>query len=107
MAVFDLYGSTIGDLVTLRAALEPCLRIAFEEREGGYEGGLYFVAGDEDAEHFVLKINRDPFDGEASEPAFPESRVLFYVNDTTHSEEIAMEVLGLNGLFVLLRHEDL
>ena len=76
MADFDLYGSTSDNLQNARELLEAALNIQFVAGESLYQGGDYYRCGDLRREHFVLKHNIDPIDGEQVEKKFPESKIL-------------------------------
>jgi hypothetical protein len=107
MSAYDLYGATNADLISIRELLEASLGVAFEEREGGYEGGLYFFAGNEASEHFLLKNNLDPYDDEPAESKFAQHNVLLYVNDTHRADEISSVIAKAGGALSLLRHREL
>lgn len=107
MSFYDLYGIEADSLSAAKATLENLLACSFEERDSTYHAGTYYVFGDEDREHFMLKENRDPFDDEPAELSFPNSKLLFYVNDTTRSEELQNALAGGGDAITLLRHEDL
>ncbi|MGX9565516.1 hypothetical protein [Pseudomonas sp. CFBP 5748] len=101
MAVYDLYGIKGITIIEAKLCIERSLMFSFEERDSTYQGG-YYRFGSIGVEEFVLKLNVDPFDGEAVEQKFPEYPVLLYVNMTNRSEEIG----GLlSEEFCLLRHE--
>lgn len=101
---YDLYGVVGLNLLQARARLEEILRISFEEKESSYQGGIYYLWGCSDAEHYVLKVNLDPFDEEPVEQDFPSFPVLLYINATARSSSIE-SVVKEDGLFSLLRHE--
>ncbi|KMN48417.1 hypothetical protein VL04_04600 [Chromobacterium violaceum] len=105
MAVYDLYGTSLTDINSLKASLEVALEIEFESHESDYQGP-YFQWGQTAGEHLVLKRNEDPLDGEPAEVRFPDSPILIYVNDTLRSEYFFELIKGVQH-FVLLRHEDL
>ncbi len=103
MKTYDLYSAKKSNLDFVRGQVEVALKIVLEERNSTYQGGVYYRCGDKNSEHFVLKNNLDPFDGDVAEQAFPNSSVLLYVNATEHSSELFNK---LENDFVLLRHED-
>jgi hypothetical protein len=105
MAAFDLYAVNSDNLKDAKAFVERVLSIFLESRESTYHAGEYFFFGDWAGEHFLLKQNLDPFDGEPAEQGFPESSIILYVNDTRRSMELR-DALVRDGA-VLLRHEDL
>jgi hypothetical protein len=105
MAIFDLYAINTDNLNEASVLVERALLISLEGRESTYEGGVYFRSGNKSGENFVLKRNIDPFDDEPVEQAFPEARILFYVNDTRRQAEIQDALV--RGGFVLLRSEEL
>jgi len=105
MTVFDLYTINTDDLKKASVLVERALSISLENRHSTYQGGNYFLFGNESGEHFVLKQNTDPIDNEPVEQSFPEARILLYVNDTQRQAEI-QDALVQNG-FTLLRHEEL
>jgi len=102
MAAYDLYGVKRGTIFEVRLKVEESLNVFFEERESTYQGGIYYRFGEGELEKFFLKVNVDPFDGEAVELEFSKYPVLMYVDMTTRSEEIR-RLLGVE--FCLLRHE--
>lgn len=103
MAIYDLYGFLSDDMDGIKKLLEDSLGIQFETRDGDYQGGGYFQWGKMSGEHFVLKWNIDPFDGEPAEMDFPAYQIIFYVNDAALSGGLQARVKGI----ILLRHEDL
>jgi hypothetical protein len=105
MTTFDLYAINTDDLKNASVLVERVLSISLESRESTYQGGNYFLSGNESGEHFVLKKNLDPFDDEPVEQAFPEVRILLYVNDTQRQSEIQDALV--RGGSVLLRREEL
>jgi hypothetical protein len=107
MAIYDLYGFLSDDIDGAKNLLETSLGIHFEVRESDYQGGKYLRWGNTSDEHFVLKRNADPFDGEPSEMSFPAHRILFYVNDTSRSANLQRQINQRVKNLVLLRHEDL
>jgi hypothetical protein len=104
MNTYDLYGVKNCSLTLARAQIEKLTGILLEERNSIYHGGVYYFYGDSTSEHFVLKSNVDPFDGEPVEQAFLDSPVLFYVNATNRSLDL-MDSLKIDEGFSLLRHE--
>lgn len=107
MAVYDLYGCMSDDIDGARSLLETSLGIQFESRDSDYQGGDYLQWGKTSHEHFVLKRNVDPIDGEPAEISFPMHQILFYVNDTSRSEELQKKINQEAKSFALLRHEDI
>lgn len=107
MAIYDLYGFLSDDIDEARNLLEASLGIQFEVRNSEYQGGDYYQWGKTRDEHFVLKRNVDPIDGEPAEMAFPKHRILFYVNDTSRSTALKERLSLETTNFTLLRHEDL
>jgi hypothetical protein len=107
MSVYDLYAINVKNLIEARLLIEGLLNCTLEERDSSYHGGIYYHWGDDASEHFMLKVNRDPFDDEATEEAFPDAAFLFYIHDTNRSSTLQIS-LEKGGNFVeLLRHEDL
>lgn len=105
MATYILYGSKVSP-TEAKEVLEELLRLHFEARESDYQNGEYFQAGNRTGEHFELKKNADPFDGDPVEMKFPEFPTLLYINATSRSKELT-EILGrAHCRFALLRHED-
>jgi len=104
MKTYDLYGTKCLNLALVRVQVEELAGVLLEERESTYHGGIYYLYGDNGSEHFILKNNIDPFDGEPVEQAFSDCPILFYVNATNRSLEL-MDVLKVEGGFSLLRHE--
>lgn len=104
MKTYDLYGTKHFSLALAKAQVEELTGILFEERDSAYHGGIYYLHGDSASEHFVLKNNVDPFDGEPVEQTFSDYPIIFYVNATSRSFEL-MEALQVNEGFSLLRHE--
>ena len=102
MAAYDLYGVKGLSISNAKSSVEVALKLCFEERESLYQGGIYFICGDETSESYMLKGNIDLLDEEAAEPEFSDYPVLLYVNITARSEQIAM-LLGER--FHLLKHE--
>lgn len=107
MPTYDLYGFLSDDINGAKNLLETSLGIQFEVRDSDYQGGDYFQWGKASDEHFVLKRNIDPIDGEPAEMTFPEHRILLYVNDTSRSADLQERIIRGARSFVLLRHEDL
>lgn len=105
MTAYDLYGCKLA-LGEAKACLEELFGVRFESRDSTYQGGEYFRYGDASAEHFVLKKNIDPFDGEPAEMKFPDYPILLYVNATIRSTELQDAIGRLQGDYRLLRHED-
>lgn len=107
MAIYDLYGVLSDDIEAAQKILETALNIQFEIRNSDYQGGDYFQWGKADNEHFVLKRNIDPFDGQPAEMSFPVYKVLFYVNDTARSADLQEKMNNGAKDFSLLRHENI
>jgi hypothetical protein len=107
MAIYDLYGSASDDIDGARSLLESSLGIAFQARDSEYQGGRYFQWGLASGEHFVLKQNIDLVDGEPAEMAFPDQKILLYINDTPNSKELQEKIHRGAKTFALVRHEDL
>ena len=105
MATHILYGSKLS-LAEAKEILEELLTLQFEARESTYQCGEYFRTGNRAGEHFELKKNADPFDGDPVEIKFPELPTLLYINATSRSEELREIVEHARGGFALLRHED-
>lgn len=103
-SAYDLYGAKELSLQGAKAFIERALGAVLEERESSYQGGIYYILGDSVSEHFILKLNVDPFDGEAAECDFSDYTVLLYVNDTFRASDIEMSI-GREYGFELLRHE--
>lgn len=107
MAIYALYGFMSDDIDSARKLLESALGMQFDRRDSDFQGGEYFQWGKTDGEHFVLKRNIDPIDGEPAEMAFPAHRILFYVNDSERAAEWQERLPQGANDFALLRHEDL
>ncbi|MPS29594.1 MAG: hypothetical protein E2576_01070 [Alcaligenaceae bacterium] len=107
MAIYDLYGFMPDDIDGAKDVLESALGMQLDARDSYYQGGGYFQWGKTSDEHFLLKRNVDPIDGEPAEPSFPKYKVLFYANDTSRSESLQKMIDEAAKGFVLLRHEDL
>ncbi|MDT4837941.1 hypothetical protein [Phytopseudomonas flavescens] len=101
---YDLYGGRELSLLLAKEHVEEMLGVSLEERESSYQGGIYYVWGRNDSEHYVLKVNVDPFDEEPVEQDFPDFPVLLYINATERSSSIE-EVVRKDSFFKLLRHE--
>lgn len=101
---YDLYGAKELSLLQAKECLEEMLKISFEEKESSYQGGIYYFWGCNEKEHYILKVNLDPFDGEPVEQTFPSFPVLLYINATERSSSMSA-VISEVGLFNLLRHE--
>lgn len=106
MAAYELYGFMSNDINGARNLLEASLGIRFDAHESDYQGGEYFQCGNTCGEHFVLKRNIDPVDGEPSEMSFPIYQILFYVNDAPLSIDLLERINQNAKYFVLLRHEN-
>ncbi|MFT0869244.1 hypothetical protein [Pseudomonas sp. CAM1A] len=100
---YDLYGAKDLALLSAKVNVERVLKEAFEERDSYYQGGIYYMLGGGDAEHFVLKLNVDPFDGGAVEQDYQDYTVLLYINATDRSS--ALEEIMKQAGFKLLRYE--
>ena len=105
MTTYILYGCEASP-AEAKGILEELLTLQFEGRESAYQCGEYFRVGDKAGEHFELKKNADPFDGDPVEMKFPEFPTLLYINATSRSEELREIVEHARGGFALLRHED-
>lgn len=105
MAIYDLYEIKSSSLEEAKTIAER-VGITLEERESGYHRGPYFACGEMGEENFELKINVDPYEDLPNEEEFPNSKILFYVNNTTRSDELREALLSF-GTVVLLRHEDI
>jgi hypothetical protein len=105
MATYILYGSEVSP-AEAKEILEEILTLQFEARESDYQNGEYFRAGNKAGEHFELKKNTDPFDGDPVEIKFPEFPTLLYINATSRSEELTKVLGHARGGFTLLRHEN-
>ena len=105
MAIYDLYGSLADDINAARESLSASLAVDLEAHESSYQGD-YFQWGKTAGEHFVLKRNVDPYDGDPVERSFSEYKILFYVNDTFRSANLHEKIKEAQKFF-LLRHEDL
>jgi len=101
---YDLYGVRGLSLLLAKGRAEKMLGVSLEERDSSYQGGIYYIWGRNDSEHFVLKVNVDPFDEEPVEQSFLDFPVLLYINATERSSEIE-EIIRKDGCFKLLRHE--
>lgn len=106
MKSFDLYGINLSDLSDARAAVESIFEISMEERDSGYQGGIYYLFGDRGSENFILKRNIDIDDGEPAELEFPEYPVLLYINKTVRPAEIK-EIIEKMSFAFFLRHEEI
>lgn len=60
--------------------------------------------GGSDSEHFILKFNIDPFDGDPVEQSYSDYKILLYVNATARSSNIE-KAIRQDGSFKLLRRE--
>ncbi|TKC79202.1 hypothetical protein FAZ69_30540 [Trinickia terrae] len=107
MTIYDLYGFSSADIDKAKSILETALGIRFVAHSGSYHGDRYFIFGDDEGEHFVLKQNVDPFDDEPAEMDYPEHPILLYVNDTSRSVDLQKIIAKKAEGFVLLRHEEL
>jgi len=105
MATYILYGSKVSPSEA-KGILEELLTLQFEARDSDYQNGEYFRAGNKTGEHFELKKNADPFDGDPVEMKFPDFPTLLYINVTSRSEQLKDIVARARGDFILLRHED-
>ncbi|GKX60312.1 hypothetical protein SOASR031_26270 [Leminorella grimontii] len=106
MTNYDLYGFSGNCLSEARDLLCSLLNINFHERDGTYQGGIYFLSGDRRHEHFMLKENVDPFDDSPEEVEFSDYRYLLYVNNTSRPLELRANILS-SDKFILLRRESL
>ncbi len=107
MAIYDLYGSILDDIHKAKDILETVFGIKFENRFSEYKGGEYYQWGQTSGEHFILKRNVDPIDGEPAEILFPNYKILLYLNDTPCSKELQEKIQKNTNIFTALRHEDL
>lgn len=105
MATNDLYGCLVPTLEESKSLLEKILDITFEARDSLYHGEYYHY-GNNAEEHFLLKNNVDPFDGEPAEINFADYPILLYVNRTTRSSELRNLFDRALGKFPLLRQKD-
>ncbi|MFC5473536.1 hypothetical protein [Paraherbaspirillum soli] len=87
MVMNDLYGYLLPTLEEAKSILEKTLNVEFEARDSFYHGE-YYRYGKSDTEHFLLKKNMDPLDGEPAEMEFPDYSILLYVNCTMRSKEL-------------------
>ncbi|WP_426305712.1 hypothetical protein ACN9MJ_24915 [Acidovorax facilis] len=104
MATYILYGSKVSP-AEAKDILAELLALQFEARESDYQNGEYFRAGNKAGEHFELKKNADPFDGDPVEMKFPEFPTLLYINATSRPDELT-KIVGHTRGFALLRQED-
>lgn len=100
---YDLYGAKGLCLSSARERVERVLGVAFEERDSSYQGA-YYMWGESNSEHIVLKVNVDPFDGGPVEQSCPDYTILLYVNATERSSYIE-EAIRQAGGFKFIRHE--
>lgn len=106
-STYDLYGSKLS-LDDAKDYLENALKLKFEARESLYHGGAYFRTINEAGEHFDLKRNVDPLDGDPFESNFPSYSVLLYVNTASgRSLEVQSALNAESGQFILLKRETL
>ncbi|UZE18833.1 hypothetical protein LOY70_04350 [Pseudomonas sp. B21-054] len=101
---YDLYGAKKLSLLSAKDDVERALGKIFEERDSSYQGGVYYMWGRRDSEHFILKLNVDPFDGDPAEQKYPDHKILLYVNTTERSSDIEKS-MRQSADFELLRHE--
>lgn len=102
MLMNNLYGVFPSDLEEVKSILEMILGVNFDPKDSLYHGE-YYQFGQSHNEHFVLKRNVDPLDGEPAEMNFPNFPVLLYANYTRRSSELN-DLLGKLPLkFTLLR----
>jgi hypothetical protein len=100
----DLYGSALDDLDAAKEVLERALGIEFEARDSFYIGE--YCSAEAADESFQLRYNFDPLEGEPYEGEFPELTLLFYVSNTSRSQEIMDKIASGAKAFVLLKHKD-
>lgn len=106
MKSYDLYGFKDRNLEDARQAIEDALGIKFASHESLYLAGEYFRYGTGDDEHYILRRNLDPFDGEPAEPSFPGMNILLYINKTERSSEIERLLISkISGMLLLRRRE--
>ena len=107
MSTYDLYGLKSDDLDGAKRLFDAMLSITFDPRESLYQGGDYYFYGDKSGEHFVLKRNLDPFDGDPSEINFPDYKILLYINDTHPANELRAAISSAESGVTHLRNEEL
>ena len=111
MTMFMLFGVKSTTLNAARSLVEKTLGIVMEEREGWYQGGIYFTFGEGDEENLILKNNIDlegQYDGEFDLPAvsdFPQYKYLLYLDDTHEKSPILTALRNAPELFDLLRKD--
>jgi hypothetical protein len=87
--LYLLYGSTAGDIESMRRLLESTLGITFTAHESS-TAGLYYLWGRPHGESLVLQFNSD-LDDEGPvplEPEFEAAQLLLYVNCPSDPERI-------------------
>lgn len=102
---YILYGIE-SSIEEAKYALEELLIFKFEDMDGDYHGGRYFLFGNKDEENFQLKRNIDPFDHEPFEMKFPDSPTLFYINATLRGEKLEGVIERSRLKFSKLRSEN-
>ncbi|QBG94600.1 hypothetical protein EYC55_02615 [Xanthomonas oryzae] len=88
MSSYILFGIMSNSISVTKDRLEKTFSVYFEERDSSYQGGLYYVFNAAGSEQFLLKKNKDPFDGEPVEQGFPEYPLLLYINETNRSSDL-------------------
>lgn len=80
------------------------MQVCFQRHESAYLGGDYFLSGDLQGEHFLLRRNRGlgPPD-ELAEPEFAEYGLLLEVNATSRSDLLKSALEAIPGLTLIRR----
>jgi len=107
MKTCDLYGFGNDDLEAAKLAVEQALGIRLTAHESLYFAGNYYRLGRLGEEHFILRRNIDPFDGEPAELEFPEVGILLYVNETERPRELEQILTTKTPGLLLLRRGEL
>ena len=104
---FDLYGLRIDDIESAKVLLGNILSVEFEPRYSDYKCGDYYLFKNADTqESFTLQKNYDEFEDEWIEEEHREYSLLFYVDNTNRSKEVAA-LFQNHAEFSLLGHQEL
>lgn len=103
MPCYDLYGTMLQELATVRSEIEIVLQIVFRPHQSDWRSGDYWRSGELGQENFILQSNRS--DDEPAELEFAEFPTLLYVSNTERSDAIRSALARCTTPFVRLKHE--
>jgi hypothetical protein len=107
MAVRDLYGFMSYDIEAARTMTEQALGLKLVPHDSLYLGGYHYEYQDSDGEYILVRENLDLIDQEPAELAFPEVRILLYIDGSPRAKELEQLLLTKIADIRLLRRQEL